>query len=428
MSPLIIILLCFTILLLLNTSIAIAIGLGSTFYLVLADISIKAIPQRMFTTLDYTAFQAIPMFLLAGYLMNLTGFTDELFGFVRKLIGHLRGGLAYANVIASIIFAGMSGSAVADAVGLGLIEMKAMREAGYDEEFSACVTLASCTIGPIMPPSIVMIIYAVTANVSVGAMLLAGIVPALIMGSSLLVLIYILSNKKSYPRDVKATLGEIKKSFFKAILPLLTPVIIVGGITMGVVTPTEAAVLAVIYTLFVGIFVYNKVKIKDFFNVVLEVGITTSVIMFVIAASGIFGWILAREQIPLMITNAFLTITDNPIILMALINILLLFLGTILDATPIVLIMVPILLPLLEDIGVNLVHFGVIISVNVVIGLITPPIGVALYGVASISKTSVEKIIQRMPPFYIVLIVALIIITYFPKVTLFIPNFFGLIY
>jgi tripartite ATP-independent transporter DctM subunit len=405
-----------------RTPIAIAVGVVSALYALIEGINPLLVPQRMFTMMDNSVFIAIPLYLLAGSLMNTSGITNRIFNFARSLVGHVRGGLAHVNVVASIIFAGMSGSAVADSMGLGTVEMKAMTDEGYEVNFSAAVTLASSTIGPIIPPSIVMVIYGVTAETSVGGLFLGGIIPGLIMGLCLMAIIYFVALFRRYPKHPRDSIKQLGINFLNAFLPLLTPIIIVGGILTGVFTPTEAGVVAVAYTLFVGLFIYRTISLRQIPRILLDVVVRSGVVSFVVATSGIFAWIMAREHIPQLVANTFLNITHNRILLLLLINGLLLLLGCFMDSVPIILIMVPILMPILQKIGIHPIHFGIIICVNTMIGLITPPVGVCLYGVASVAKTSIENIVKALWPFFIALLIALLLITYFPALSMWIPK------
>ncbi len=418
------ILLLLIVLLVLGMPVALSVGLVSAAYLFLTDVSFIAVPQRMFTTIDSSTLFAVPLFLLAGFLMNTSGITNRIFKFARTVVGHVTGGLAHVNVVASMIFASMSGSSVADAAGLGAVEIKAMTDAGYDKDFSCAVTLASCTISPIIPPSIIMVIYGITASVSIGQLFVAGFVPGIMMGLLLMVTNVILSRKHAYPVEPRATLGEMSRAFVASLLPLFTPVIILGGILGGVFTATEAAAMAVLYTLFLDIFIYRELTWKKFVDILLDVGTTSAAILFLVATTGIFGWVLAREQVPVKVMGFFLSLTTNPSMIMFLIVVVLLILGTFLDATPIVLLMVPVLMPLLKEINYDPVLFGVVISIATMIGLTTPPVGVSLYSVSAVSGTPVQDIIRKLLPYWVALIAALLLITFVPAFSLTLRDIF----
>ena len=411
-------------LLIISTPVAFSVGLVSIAYLLLTGVNLISVPQRMFTTVDTSTLFAVPLFLLAGLLMNTSGVTNRIFKLARTLVGHITGGLAHVNVVASMVFASMSGSSVADAAGLGAVEIKAMTDAGYDKDFSCAVTLASCTISPIIPPSIIMVIYGITASVSIGRLFLAGLVPGILMGILLMVTNAILSRRHAYPVEQRASLGEVWRAFVDALLPLFTPVIILGGILGGIFTATEAAAVAVAYTLFLDVFIYRELTWKKFRDTVLEVGITSAAILFLVATTGIFGWILAREQVPVKVMQFFLGVTTDPSAIMLIIVLVLLILGTFLDATPIVLLMVPVLMPLLTQIDYNPVLFGVVISVATMIGLTTPPVGVSLYSVSAVAGVPIQRIIRKLVPYWITLVLCLLLITYVPALSLTLPNLF----
>ncbi len=407
---------------LLSTPIAASIGFTSFLYMLFTNVNLQMIPQRLFTTIDVSTLFAIPLFLLSGLLMNTSGITDRIFKFANVLVGHVSGGLAHVNVLASTIFASMSGSSVADAAGLGSIEIKAMTDAGYDKEFSCAVTLASCTISPIIPPSIIMVIYGVTANVSIGRLFLGGIIPGLMMAASLMLVNTFIVKKRKYPLMPKSSFKEIVTAFRRALLPLGTPIIIIGGIIGGIFTATEAAAVSVLYTLVLDLFIYKEITFKKFIELLEEVGKTSALILFLVATTGILGWVLARERIPIQVMDLILSLTNNPIIIMLLVNIFILILGCFIDATPIVLLMVPILMPLLQKINFDPVHFGIIISINTMIGLTTPPVGVSLYAVSAVSGVPIQGIIKEIIPYWIVLIVLLIVLSYFPALSVTLPT------
>ena len=379
------------------------------------------IPQKMFTTVDNFTLLAIPLFTLAGSIMNTGGITKRLFNFARTCVGHITGGLGHVCVLASIIFAGMSGSATADAVGLGSIEIPAMEREGYDKAFSSAIVLGASTIGPIIPPSIIMVIYAVVAGVSVGALFVAGIIPGLIMGVGLMVGVYIISKKRKYPSYPRATFRQLLIATRDAFPVLLTPVIIIGGIYTGYFTPTEAAMIAVVYAVILGFF-YGEISFRAIWQILRETSVTVGVIMFIVGITGAFAWWLSLEKIPLLFTEYIYSLTHDRMLILLMINFIILVEGCFLDATPIVLIMVPILMPLLKTLNVDMVYFGILISVNTMIGLTTPPVGVCLYGVSAIAKLPMERIVKAYIPFLIILIVVLFLLQVFPQLSLFLPN------
>lgn len=379
------------------------------------------IPQKMFSTIDNFTLLAIPLFLLAGQIMNTGGITQRLFTFANVLVGHISGGLGHVSVVASIIFAGMSGSATADAVGLGSIEIPAMEREGYDKDFSAAIALASCVIGPIIPPSIIMVIYAVVSGVSVGTLFIAGIIPGLVMGIALMGLIFFISKRRNYPRYPRASLTQVVKATVDALPVLLTPVIIIGGIYIGLFTPTEAAVVAVVYAIILG-FLYRELSVALLWEILQKCAVDVGILMFIIGITGAFGWWLSIEQVPQLLTDTIYTATQNPLLILLLISLVILIEGCFLDATPIVLIMVPILLPLLQKLQIDLVFFGVLIAINTMIGLTTPPVGVCLYGVAGVARIPIEKVVKAYLPFLGILVGVMITIIFFPEIVLFLPR------
>lgn len=411
-------------LLIIGVPVAFSVGLVSVTYLIVTGVDLLAVPQRMFTTVDTSTLFAVPLFLLAGFLMNTSGITRRIFRLAETLVGHITGGLAHVNIVASMVFASMSGSSVADAAGLGAVEIKAMTDAGYDRDFACAVTLASCTISPIIPPSIIMVIYGITASVSIGRLFIAGVVPGVLMALLLIATTLILAKRHGYPVGRRAKLSEVWRALIDALLPLFTPVIIIGGILGGIFTATEAAAVAVAYTLFLDVFIYRELTWKKFRDVALEVGITSTSILFLVSTTGLFGWILARERVPIMVMEFFLGITTNPVAILLIILVVLLILGTFLDATPIVLLMVPVLMPLLTQINYDPVLFGIVISIATMIGLTTPPVGVSLYSVSAVAGVSIERIIPKLTPYWIALIISLILITFVPALSLTLPNLF----
>ena len=408
-------------LMLLSVPIAFSIGLGSVYYFLASGKPLMMIPQKMFTTVDNFTLLAIPLFILAGNIMNTGGITKRLFAFARTCVGHITGGLGHVCVVASIIFAGMSGSATADAVGLGSIEIPAMEKEGYDKDFSSAIVLGAATIGPIIPPSIIMVIYAVVAGVSVGALFVAGIIPGLLMGGGLMVGVYVISKKRKYPSYPRATFRQLLIATRDAFPVLLTPVIIIGGIYTGYFTPTEAAMIAVVYAVTLGFF-YGEISFRAIWQILRETSVTVGVIMFIVGITGAFAWWLSLEKIPLLFTEYIYSLTHDQMLILLMINVIILVEGCFLDATPIVLIMVPILMPLLKTLNVDMVYFGILISVNTMIGLTTPPVGVCLYAVSAIAKLPMERIVKAYIPFLIILIVVLFLLQVFPQLSLFLPN------
>ena len=387
-----------------------------------SDIPIIVMVQRMVIGIDSFVLLAIPLFILTGNLMNAGGITDRLFFFARGLVGHVRGGLGQANIIASMIFSGMSGSAVADAGGLGIIEIKAMTDQGYPKEFSGAITIASSVIGPVIPPSIPMVLYGALAEVSVGRLFMGGIIPGILVGISLMILVYTMSIKRNYPRDKRISFKEFLIRFEKAFLPVLTPVIILGGIISGIFTPTEAAAVAAVYAFALSFFVYRTLKIKNIPKILLDTMVTTAIVTFIISNASSFSYLLILGDISGKLVNALTAITMNRYVMLLILNIVLLFFGCVMEAGVALILLVPILVPLLNIVGIDLVHFGVVMTLNLMIGVATPPIGMSLFVVSQISNMKIEDLMRSILPFLIPLIIVLFIITYIPILVTWIPN------
>ena len=378
--------------------------------------------QRIIAGPNSFPLLAVPFFILAGTLMNTSGITTRIFSFARNLVGHIPGGLGHVNVLSSLIFSGMSGSAVADAAGLGMIEIKAMRENGYDAEFSAAVTAASATIGPVVPPSIPMVLFSVLSGASLGQLFLGGIFPGLLMCFGLMVVVYFIGRKRRYPVDPRPKVAAIFAAFIHAFLPLLTPVFIVGGIVTGITTPTEAAVIAVFYAIAISVFAYRSLSWKGFIEAFMEAIEYTANIMVVVAAATLFGWILTRAQVPQIVADALLGISTDPTIVLMLIGLVVLFFGCLMDGTPMMLILVPILVPVTVRAGIDLVQLGVVFVLLQMIGLITPPFAVNVMIVSNISKAPFEGIVRELVPMGLILLVVTIACILFPQIVLTLPG------
>lgn len=413
---------------LIGVPIVFALAFAPLLGFVLADrmTFLTIIPQRLFFGINQFPLLAIPLFILAGELMNVGGITQRLVRFANALVGHLRGGLAHVNILSSIFFAGLSGSAVADCSALGSMLIPAMEQEGYSRRFSAAVTAASAVIGPIIPPSIIMIVYAYIMQVSVAGLFIAGIVPGVMVGLGLMVATHFVATKRNYPkRERMAPLAELGSSFAGAFLPLLTPVILLGGILSGVFTPTEAAGAAVAYALVLGLFVLRTLKPSDLPEVLLRSGVTSASILLIVGAATIFGWVASLSGFPNDLARALFSISENPLVLLLLINILLLITGMFFDAGPAILILGPILAPTMEQLGVDPLHFAILMCVNLTIGLATPPVGLVLFVASSLTRLSVESIAREMLPFYVVHVAVILAITYVPALTLTLPRMFG---
>lgn len=409
-------------LMLLSMPISFSMLISSVIYLVAHDIPLMIAVQRVTVGIgDSFPLLAVPFFILAGSIMNSGGITDRIFSFANCVVGHITGGLGHANILASIIFSGMSGTAIADAGGLGAIELKAMKNAGYDEDFSLAITGASSIIGPIIPPSIPAVIFGVTAGVSIGRLFVGGVAPGLLMAFAMSVLVYYQSKKRHYPRRPRASAAEIWRSVKKSFFALITPLIILSSIIIGVITPTEAAIVAACYSLVLSI-CYRTFGISDVRRVLQETIMGISGVFFIVACASLFGWILASEQIPQKLSLLFLANISERWIALIVINIFLLIVGTFMDTTAAIIILVPVLMPVTRSFGIDPVHFGLIMILNLMIGLLTPPVGLVLYVLSGISKVPFEKITRAVTPYVLVLTLVLFLITFVPKICLFLPN------
>jgi C4-dicarboxylate transporter DctM subunit len=408
----------------LGVPIAVAMGLTAVLAYIFRgqEFVLTMVAQRMYSSTTAFTLLAIPFFILAGNLMNTGGITQRVFRFALALVGHLRGGLGHVNVVASMIFSGMSGAAVADAAGLGLIEIEAMKKSGYSPQFSAAVTAASATIGPVVPPSIPFVIYGSITGISVGKLFLAGCIPGLLMGVSMMVAVYFVSKARNYPREPRASLGEVLGSLKEAVLALGTPVIIIGGILAGIFTPTEAAVVASVYALFLGLVVYREMKTQDLPRILWDTLLHTLRVMFIIAAAGFFGWFIVHQRVPEDLINGLTALTLGRWGLLLLIILILLVLGCFLEGVAVLVITIPIFMPLIERYSIDPVHFGVIMTLCSMIGLLTPPVGMCLYAVSSISGVPIGALTREMWPYLLGIFIVLLIMTFLPEFTLWLPN------
>ena len=402
--------------------IAFGLGVAALVMAVLSDIPLSIMIEQSIRGVNSFPLLAIPFFILAGHLMNTGGITTKIFAFARSLVGWLPGGLGHVNVGASVIFAGMSGAAVADAGGLGNVEIKAMRESGYDTDFSVGVTAASSTIGPIIPPSLPLVIYGVMASVSIGELFAAGLVPGLLMAVSLMVMVAWYSWKRGYPRDGRISACRIWETFKQAFLPLLTPVIIVGGIATGIFTPTEAAVAAVCYALVLGLLVYRSLTWRHLVRVSMDTIITSAAILMIIASAAVFAWILTSEQVATKLGAALLGITDNTQILLLIMMGIVLLIGLFMETIAAITILVPVLMPIALSAGIDPVHLGILLILNLMLGLLTPPVGMVLFVLAEVSGVRFERCVRATMPFLVPLVIVLLLITFIPGIALWLPN------
>lgn len=414
----------FFLLLFLGFPIAFALGLSTLAYLLFADIPLTVVPLKMYAGIDVFVLLSIPGFILAGNLMNSCGMTDRIIRFCNNLLGHIRGGLGLANIGASMIFSGISGTAVADTASIGSVMIPAMKKEGYEPDFSCAVTASSSTIGPIIPPSLPMIIAGSLTGLSIGKLFLAGALPGLLLAIGFLATSYFISVKRSHPKRERASLKQVGKGFVDAFWALMMTFLILFGIVGGVFTPTEASVVAVLYALFVGFFFYRSLKVRDVRKILIDSAGTTASLMVLVGFANLFGWILVSEQIPHQLADSLLTLTSNKIVLLILINLLLLFVGSFMETIASLLILYPILLKVAVAAGIDPIQFSVIAVLNLIIGLNTPPVGVCLFVASGIGKVPIEKIAKAGLPFLLVSLLVLALVTYVPQVSLFLPGLF----
>lgn len=386
------------------------------------NMNISIISQKMFESVNSFTLIAVPLFILAGRFMALGGITRDLLNFSNCLVGFLRGGLAYVNVVASMFFAGITGSAAADTASIGAILIPAMIDRGYEKDFSVAITATSSTIGVMIPPSIGMILYGVSANVSIGKLFMGGAVPGILVGIALMLVCGAFAKKRNYPREEKLPLKEALMVMLKAMPAMMTVIIIIGGISFGFFTATEAAVVAVVYTFLLGVFYYKELKISDIPAIIVECSLTVGMVMLMVGGTGALGWLFARMNIPSMLTAALLSVSDNRYVIMALMLLLLLFIGTWLDNAAAITLFTPILYPIAMSIGMDPVHFGVVLIVGLAIGMFTPPVGVCLFIACGIAKISITETIKVFIPFFLAIVAILLLITFVPQIVMFLPN------
>lgn len=384
--------------------------------------------RNVYNGMDSFPLMAVPFFMLAGELMNKGGITERLVEFAQSMMGHLRGGLAHVNILSSMLFAGLSGSAVADTSALGSMLIPAMEKQGYTRRFAAAITAASSVIGPIIPPSGIMIIYAYVMGESVAALFLAGIVPGILVGLGLMMMVGFMANRYQFPvATARSTWPEKGRAFARAFFPLLTPVIILGGILLGVFTPTEAAAIAVFYALIIGLYVLKTLKWRELPAILSKAAMTSSVVLLLVGAAMAFKTVVSLSHTPEAMAAFILGLSDNPLILLFLINILLFIVGMFLDAGPAIIILGPILGPIFIDLGIHPVHFAIIMSVNLTVGLATPPMGLVLFVASSVSGERVQTIAKTILPFLAVEVVVIFLITYFPAISMTVPRLTGFV-
>jgi TRAP-type C4-dicarboxylate transport system permease large subunit len=441
-------------------------GASLVYVMVSGNIPDYVVIHRMVGGLDSFPLLAVPFFIMAGNLMNSAGITNRIYNFALALVGWMRGGLGHVNVVGSVIFAGMSGTAIADAAGLGTIEIKAMTDHGYSKEFSVGVTAASATLGPIIPPSLPFVIYALFANVSVGALFLAGILPGVVMAFLMMLTVAYYAHKNKWGADIPFQWPRVLRAFgelglalgwpvavwwlvqlgidpqvavisslaillaadwrfrFQAVLPIMTPVLLIGGMTTGVFTATEGAIAACVWALFLGLFWYRVMTWRMLVKVSMDTVETTSAVLFIVAAASIFGWMLTATRTTEMIATWVLSVTSTPAGFLLLANLLMLFVGCFLEPTAAITILVPILLPIVRQLGIDPVHFGLVMVLNLMIGLLHPPMGLVLFVLARVAKLSVERTTMAILPWLVPLLISLVLVTYIPQISLWLPNQF----
>jgi len=427
--PLLVFVTCFVLTFVLRVPIALGMIMSSIFYFALAPgpaAGIGMAANQFLSNMNVKfILLAVPLFVFAAKVMNTGQVTEMVFRFANTLVGRWRGGMGHVNVVASLIFSGMTGSAVADASGLGTMEIEAMRQHGYDDGFSCGVTAASATIGPIFPPSIPMVFYSMLSGASIGALFMGGMVPGVIMAVALMIYIAVIANRRGYPKGARYPFKIFVKNTVIAFPALLTPVILLGGIYTGIVTPTEAGALAGTWALLISFFIYRVLGFKQLLRIIFETAKTTGTLAIIVGAAYSFSYIVAVEHIPDVFAGFLLGITQNKYVLLLVVNILFIILGMFIDTMAITLVFIPMVLPLVEALGIDLVHFGVVIVLNMMIGLSTPPFGVLLFIVSGISGTPLKNVIRECLPMTIVLIGVLFLTTYIPAIVLFMPRMLG---
>jgi tripartite ATP-independent transporter DctM subunit len=406
--------------------IAFSLGIASLTFLAFSGIPLELIPTRMFTGLDSFPMMAVPFFILSGELMNSCGITKRIVDFAYAMVGRIRGGLAHASIVSCGFFAGISGSGVADAAAIGSMMIPAMQKKGFDKDFSCAVIASGAVMGPLIPPSIPMVVYSMVAGTSVAAMLLGGAIPGILIGIALMIVAYIMSRMRNYPRAERfPSLRELGPILVGAIVPMLMPLIILGGIISGIFTATEAAAAAVVYALVIGLLVYRSLPVKEMIRVAIGTAKTTGIVFMVMATANIFNWLMASEQVPQHVAAWILSNTHNPVMILFCINIMLLILGCFMEGTAAMILTVPMILTVTGQLGLNPVYIGVVVVVNLMIGLITPPLGLNLYVTCSVGKISLEDLSKGIWPFLLAEIAVLFLITYIPGICMFLPRMFG---
>ena len=415
---------CFIVCLFLRFPIAFSLGFSCLIYLLFKGIPLIIIPMKMYSGIDVFVLLSIPGFIIAGNLMNQGGLTEKIISFCNHLLGHIRGGLSLVNIGASMLFAGISGTAISDTASMGSVMIPAMKKEGYDVDYACAITAASSTVGPIIPPSVPMIIAATLSGLSVGKLFLAGAIPGLLLGVGLMLVAYVIAKRKNYPKHARSSFKQIWKGFVDTFWSLLMTFIILFGIIGGIFTPTEASIIAILYAFVIGRFVYRKLTFKNVQVVLLSSMKTSASLMVLVGFANLFGWILITEHIPQMLSTEIVGFTTNKYLVLLLINIVLIVVGTFMETIAALLILFPILLKVAISVDVDPIHFAVIAVLNLIIGLTTPPVGVCLFVASSIGKVSIAKVSKAGFPFLMVSLLVLILITLFPSLSLFLPELF----
>lgn len=422
MDPGIIVIILALVLLLFRVPVYIALAFPSILYVLLFDIRLTIISQRMVRSLDSFPLLAVPLFVLVGTLMNESGISDNIFEFADHIVGHISGGLAQVNIMVSLIFSGISGSAIADVGGIGRIMIENMHEHGYSRGYAAAVTTASATLGPIFPPSIILIIYGALAEVSILQLLLAGVVPAIVTFALLMIGTAIITRKKDIPTTPPPSKTVIGKSFLYNFAALATPFVLIAGLMSGLFGVTEAAAITVFYILLVNIIIYQNRDWGHIWTSCKETVYTTSVILIILASAALFSWVLTVERTADVVAVMMFSISENPLVLLLLLNVILIVLGLVLEPISALLISIPLFVPPLVEVGVDPVHLGIIMVFNLMIGLLTPPVGLTLFVASDVGDVPVPEIISELLPYYVILIVSLLLITFIPELSLFFPQ------
>ncbi|MED4782873.1 TRAP transporter large permease [Brevibacillus choshinensis] len=420
-------LLVFIALLLLQVPIAFVLGISSIAYLLgIANFGLlESAPQRLYSGLENYSLLAIPLFMFAGELMNASGITRRLIHFAKVFVGHYRGGLAYVNVLGNMFLASIIGSASAQTAIMSRVMVPEMEQNGFSREFSAATTASAALLGPIIPPSMLFIIYGVGSGVSIGKMFLAGIIPGIILAAAFICLIAYMGYRHQFPKSEKLSRKEVIATFIRVIPALLVPLLIIGGILSGVFTATESAAIACGIALVIGIFVYRELSIKDIPKVLIGTAASTATVTLLMAMANLFGWVLAFEQVPQFLVQWMGSITESPWTFLLLVNLFLLLIGVIMDELAVMIILLPIFMPLINHFGIDPIHFGVVLCINTVIGLLTPPVGAGLFIASAVANVKMELLIKSIWPFIAAAVVVLMLLTYIPSLTLWIPEMFG---